>query len=507
MNVKTKVLVILTGGAIGLEKSEPYGTIEPLTLSKLLNYLPENSQFKLSVEFGESRPFGSGIDSCNMNPSHWMKIAQEIEREYDEYDGFIVLHGTDTLSYTGAALSFILENLSKPIVITGSQRPLFEPRTDAINNLYAAIQVAAYKVSGLPRIPEVVICFHDKILRGNRARHVSDTSWDAFDSPNFPPLGTIGKTVRINRDLLQPIPAKNRPFRVNSKLSNKIINISLLPGLSPEILQRLVDMDDVSGILLAIYGAGRLPYSNEYLELLKHASKKGKVIVGVSPVQMGNIEMEYIGNNLSNIGVISGLDMTPEAAFAKLAVTLGLGLDTHRTRQLLQYNWRGEQTPAVGTVDYLYISPRITESSISVIEHVNSELIKYLKNNPKRVFNLSPRGFELLVAEIFKHNGYDVVMTPQTRDGGFDFSALYVDALGNPFLTYVETKKYKQGNRVGIDVVRNLYGVVASKDISRGIIVTTSSFTRDAMEFQKSIEHRVSLRGYSDLVNWLKSIY
>lgn len=342
-----KVYVLYTGGTIGMapEKNEPGSPLVPKDIKALLRYVPglEELLDKLQIEFTHET-LDPPQDSSNLRLEHWIEMAKKIEASYDKYDGFIILHGTDTMCYTSSALSFMFENLAKPIVITGSQLPISDARTDAVMNLVNSIYVAAYKSTALPCVPEVVIVFADKILRGCRARKVSASAWTGFDSPNYPPLGMIGEHIRIDTHLLRPFPAQGQSFQVNTDFVEEVMDISLFPGMKPSQLQKVLDVD-VKGVILRTFGVGNAPDYPAFLKVIEEFQAKGKMIVNTTQCLEGMVEMGLYAasSTLLERGVISALDMTPEAALTKLMWTLGTKIGDQVVTQM-QVSQRGEQS-------------------------------------------------------------------------------------------------------------------------------------------------------------------
>lgn len=343
MITKAKVYILYTGGTIGMaprDENNPLSPLEPKSLNDLKKYINIKN---LPIEFKEDS-FDIPIDSSNIKPKDWLKMAMIIEKVYDEYDGFIILHGTDTMAYTSSALSFIFENLSKPIVITGSQLPISNPRTDGVMNFINSIYVAGYKAFNLPLIPEVVICFADKIIRGCRATKTSSSRWEGFDSTNFPLLGTIGKDIIINTDIINKPSTKK--LIVSKNLEENITSIFITPFMKPEQLDKL--LEGFKGIILNTFGAGNAPSDKFFLDIIKKATKQNKIIINITQCIHGTVEMGLYASSSSllEIGVINGLDMTNESAMAKLMWVLATKSQDNVIAQL-EINQRGEQSESL----------------------------------------------------------------------------------------------------------------------------------------------------------------
>ena len=248
------------------------------------------------------KSFDHVIDSSEFNPNHWAEILETLSKNYINYDGFIIIHGTDTMAYTASALSFALQNLGKPVVLTGSQLPIFHPRTDAISNLSNAIHIAAAKVFNLPVIPEVLICFNDKLLRGNRSTKSSSKDFSGFESPSFPELGSLEQSIQIRDKYILNIPTE--PFCVLPNFETNIIIITLFPGFNPEILSRLANDKQLKGVILRTFGSGNAPSSEIFINAIQLLMDKGKTILNISQCQEGFVNMKAYktGKNLYKCG-------------------------------------------------------------------------------------------------------------------------------------------------------------------------------------------------------------
>lgn len=359
-----EVLVIYTGGTIGMVNrgGDPSAPLEPVVDGRrLVKSVPQLGSLKEEVPFevellhepGESSKTIRAIDSSDINLGHWTAMAKMIETYYDEYDGFVILHGTDTMAYTASALSFMLENLAKPVVITGSQIPISRYDTDGIWNFVRAVQIAGHQVTEHPLVPEVSICFDNRLFRGNRVRKMSTSASQGFGSPNYPVLGDIGEYVRIHRERVLP-PSENQ-FFTRTAFDARVLDFGLFPGLNPQALKRILEMDDVRGMVLRTFGAGNAPNDHEGLiPILAEAVANGKVVVNVTPCPEGQVEagLYAASSALLEIGVLSGLDMTPESALTKLMWLLGTESDPDEVRSQMQISQRGEMTESLVEAKY-----------------------------------------------------------------------------------------------------------------------------------------------------------
>ena len=278
------------------------------------------------------------LDSANLDLSHWARFAEDIASRYDDYDAFVVLHGTDTMAFTASALSFMFEGLGKPVILTGSQIPMARLRNDALDNFLGALGLAAHHP-----VPEVALYFNHRLLRGNRATKLDAAGLDAFQSPNFPPLAEVGVEVEVRHELALPAPTS--PFRVTTSLSPNVAALRLYPGITDAVVANFL-RPPLEGLVLETYGSGNAPDARrELLALLEEASARGVVIVNVTQCPKGSVSASYqSGRALADAGVVPGADMTQEAALAKLAWLLGQGLPKDDVRALVAKSLRGELT-------------------------------------------------------------------------------------------------------------------------------------------------------------------
>ena len=340
MKTKAKILLIYTGGTIGMIKDFETGALKAFNFDELLQNIPE---LKLLEHDIETVSFVRPIDSSNMNPDFFYRIAEIIASKYDEYDGFVVLHGSDTMSYSSSALSFMFENLAKPVIFTGSQLPIGDLRTDAKENLITSIQIAGLQRHGKPVISEVCLYFEYKLYRANRTTKINAEHFQAFASPNYPPLAESGVHLSVNEDTLWR-PNRRRSIKLHKTLNNDIALIKMYPGIGESLLAHIFAKEGLRGVILETYGSGNAPTEDWFIDLLKAAISRGINVINITQCSGGSVNMgQYeTSTQLKKIGVISGKDITTEAAVAKLMFLLAQDLSPKVFKTIFETSLRGE---------------------------------------------------------------------------------------------------------------------------------------------------------------------
>ncbi|MDD5871738.1 MAG: type I asparaginase [Bacteroidales bacterium] len=338
---RPKILIIYTGGTIGMIENPATHSLQPFDFTHLIDNVPKIK--KLDYEINNIQ-FHPPIDSANMDPERWVEIARSIADNYADYDGFVVLHGTDTMAYTASALSFMLENLHKPVIITGSQLPIGEVRTDGEENVITALQIAAATdIDGEPMVQEVAILFEDYLWRGNRSTKISADYFNAFKSNNYPYLAKIGLDIQFHKERLLRNHA-HRPLKVQYNLDRNVMFLTLFPGITETTLRHLLATPEIKGIVMKSFGAGNAPTDRWFVDAIHDAVKRGIVIVNVTQCVNGGVNSEryMTGNAMSAAGVISGNDITSEAALTKLMYLFGMGLTADEVKKYLNFSLCGE---------------------------------------------------------------------------------------------------------------------------------------------------------------------
>ena len=340
MNYKPSILIIYTGGTIGMVQNTASGVLVPVKFDHIQEEVPDLNRLGYNLQV---LAFSPPIDSSNMTPAIWIKIANMIERNYSKYDGFVILHGTDTMAYTASALSYMFENLDKPIVLTGAQLPIGILRTDGKENLITAIQIAAAKKNGIAIVPEVCVYFNSKLFRGNRIskRHADDFS--AFSSVNYPSLANAGVEIKYFQENIHHS-ATNGILKVRSHFDENVVVLKFFPGMGRVVFENILNIPGLKGVVLESFGSGNIPTNRWMISQIKNAIKRKIIFLNITQCQGGAVNMGRYGtgNELENAGVVSGKDMTTEAAITKLMFLLGQGLEQEEIKWHLNKSLIGE---------------------------------------------------------------------------------------------------------------------------------------------------------------------
>lgn len=341
MTYDNNVLLIYTGGTIGMNRNPQTGALEPFKFEHLLSNVPELAQFSTHIATYQFTP---PIDSSNMSPRLWIELTHIIADNYDKYDGFVILHGTDTMAFTASALSYMLENLTKPVILTGSQLPIGQLRTDGKENLITSIEIASAKhPDGRAIMPEVGIYFNGHLMRGNRTTKQSADNFNAFESFNYPHLADAGVNISYREELILK-PDYSKPMTPHFRLDNNVIVFTIFPGIREDLVRHVIATPNLRSIVMRTFGSGNAPQSPWLIKALKEASANGKTIINISQCMAGSVEMGRYdtGYQLKSAGVISGHDSTVESAVTKLMYLQARFSDPEKIRHYLNRNIRGE---------------------------------------------------------------------------------------------------------------------------------------------------------------------
>ncbi|OJJ14146.1 L-asparaginase 1 [marine bacterium AO1-C] len=315
------ILIIYTGGTLGMVYSSNQGGLVPFDFEQILDKIPELRHFAMQLTLYSLEPL---IDSSDITPNHWIQIANIIKENYQNYDGFVVLHGTDTMAFSASALSFLLEGLNKPVIFTGAQLPIGAVRSDARTNLLTSIEIAAAKRKGIPLVPEVAICFHDLLLRGNRAKKLESAHFDAFHSENYPSLATIGTHIEYNHKAILTHTATAK-LQVHPVMESDVAILKMFPGVSKSAVESITQIENLKGLVIETYGSGNAPTQSWFVDLLKQAINRGIFILNISQCIGGQVMQGRYATSaqLLDIGVLGGSDLTLEAGITKMMYLLG----------------------------------------------------------------------------------------------------------------------------------------------------------------------------------------
>ena len=341
---KSSILLIYTGGTIGMKEDPIEQTLKPFNFSQILEEVPELGKFAYKID---SYTFDPLIDSSDVEPSMWQELVHLIDEKYDEYDGFVILHGTDTMAYSASTLSFMIKDLTKPVIFTGSQLPIGRPRTDGKENLISAVEIAAAKDgSGHAIVPEVCICFDNLLMRGNRTSKINSSNFRAFHSENFPPLAEAGINIRYNtRAIRYPEDWEKRP-EFNTAIDPRIAILKIHPGITENVVKDILLSPGPRAVIIETYGSGNAPSKAWFLDTVRAACASGKIVLNVTQCLAGNVDMSIYatGKTLEKAGVLSGYDSTTESALGKLFHLMGKYPSNELVKKWMIEDLRGEIT-------------------------------------------------------------------------------------------------------------------------------------------------------------------
>jgi L-asparaginase len=339
---KSSILLIYTGGTIGMKEDPTVQALVPFNFSQILEEVPELNKFAYKIDTFTFDPL---IDSSDVEPSLWISLAGLIEEKYDDYDGFVILHGTDTMAYSASALSFMIEGLTKPVIFTGSQLPIGMPRTDGKENLISSVEIAAAKdENGHAIVPEVCICFDNILMRGNRTTKINSDNFRAFRSENCPPLAEAGINIRYSRsEIIYPQDWEKSPV-FHKELDTRVSILKIHPGITPQVVRSILCSNGPRAVIIETYGAGNAPSKEWFLNLVREAASMGKILLNITQCIAGSVNMDIYatGKCLKEAGVANGYDSTTESALAKLFHLMGISDSNEDVQNGLENNLRGE---------------------------------------------------------------------------------------------------------------------------------------------------------------------
>lgn len=339
---KSSILLIYTGGTIGMKEDPTIQALRPFDFSQILAEVPELAKFAYRID---SFTFDPLIDSSDVEPSLWVSLSRLIESRYEDYDGFVILHGTDTMAYSASVLSFMLEGLTKPVIFTGSQLPIGVPRTDGKENLIASVEIAAAKTKdGHAVVPEVCVYFDNVLMRGNRSSKINSDHFRAFRSENLPPLAEAGINIRYNTSLIRKPDSWDLKPTFHKRLDTRVSILKMHPGITPDVVRHILCSPETRAVIIETYGAGNAPSKEWFMSIVKEATGMGKILMNVTQCIAGCVNMDIYatGKTLKEAGVINGYDSTTESALGKLFYLMGLFEDNLLVKSMLELDLRGE---------------------------------------------------------------------------------------------------------------------------------------------------------------------